>query len=59
LYLLLAEGVDEMLAIRPGAPAAAGALPAATLPEVSATMAGWLGATPGPLAAPPIAALTG
>jgi hypothetical protein len=58
LYLLLAEGVDEMLAIRPGAPAAAGDLPAATLPEVSATMAGWLGVTPGPLA-PPIAALSG
>jgi hypothetical protein len=55
LYLLLAEGVDEMLAIRLGAPM--GDLPAATLPEVSATMAGWLGAASGPLAAPPIAAL--
>ena len=60
LYLLLAEGVDEMLAIRPGPPAdAAGDLPAATLPEVSATMASWLGVAPGPQAAPPIAALAG
>ncbi|HEU0108558.1 MAG TPA: hypothetical protein VFT38_20400 [Vicinamibacteria bacterium] len=58
LYLLLAEGVDEMRAIRPGAPMSApGDLPAATLAEVSATMAGWLGAAPGPAAAPPIAAL--
>ncbi|HEY8149818.1 MAG TPA: hypothetical protein VIK51_13005 [Vicinamibacteria bacterium] len=60
LYLLLAEGVDEMLAIRPGPPVGATPdLPAATLGEVSATMAGWLGAPPGPLAAPPIAALAG
>jgi hypothetical protein len=60
LYLLLAEGVDEMLAIRPERPAAAGRdLPEATLPEVSATMAGWLGIAPGPDAAQPIAALTG
>ena len=44
LYLLLAEGVDEMLAIRPGPPAgAAGDMRAATLPEVAAMMAGWLG----------------
>jgi len=58
LYLLLAEGVDEMLAIRPDAPM--GDLPAATLPEVSSAMAGWLGAAPpGALAAPPIAALVG
>jgi len=58
LYLLLAEGVDEMLAIRPDRPmGAAGDLPEATLPEVSATMAGWLGAASGPLVAPPIAAL--
>ena len=57
LYLLLAEGVDEMLAIRPGAPV--GDLPAATLAEVSATLAGWLGAAPAPGAAPPIAALAG
>ena len=57
LYLLLAEGVDEMLAIRPDRPA--GDLPGATLPEVSSTMAGWLGVAPGPTAAPPIAALVG
>ena len=57
LYLLLAEGVDEMLAIRPHPPNAAGDLPAASLPEVAATMAGWLGAPPELLGAPPIAAL--
>ncbi|PYQ21883.1 MAG: hypothetical protein DMF79_07125, partial [Acidobacteria bacterium] len=43
LYLLLAEGVDEMLAIRPDAAGAGPLLPAeATLPEVAAAMAGWL-----------------
>jgi hypothetical protein len=58
LYLLLAEGVDEMLAIRPDAPVgAAGELSEATLPEVSATMGGWLGVAPAPGAAQPIAAL--
>jgi hypothetical protein len=57
LYLLLAEGVDEMLAIPPRPPAVAGDLPAASLPEVSATIAGWLGVAPELLAAPPIAAL--
>jgi hypothetical protein len=45
LYLLLAEGVDEMLAIRPGPPA--GDMGAVTLSEVSARMAQWLGASPG------------
>lgn len=60
LYLLLAEGVDEMLAIRPGRPGgAAGDLPEATLPQVAATMAGWLGVPADPPAAPPIAALAG
>jgi hypothetical protein len=44
LYLFLAEGVDEMLAIRSDAPTApAAALPPATLPDVCATMARWLG----------------
>ena len=44
LYLFLAEGVDEMLAIRSDVPAApAAALPAASLPDVCATMAQWLG----------------
>jgi hypothetical protein len=44
LYLFLAEGIDEMLAIRsdaPGTPAAE--LPAASLSDVCATMARWLG----------------
>lgn len=44
LYLFLAEGFDEMLAIRSDAllpPASE--LPPASLPDVCATMAGWLG----------------
>ena len=45
LYLFLAEGVDEMLAIRPDAPAAAP--PRTRRPQASsdvrATMAHWLG----------------
>ncbi|HZM49755.1 MAG TPA: hypothetical protein VFE68_04660, partial [Vicinamibacteria bacterium] len=59
LYLFLAEGVDEMLALRPHPTEAADDLPAATLSEVSSTIAGWLGAAPGPVAAAPIAALAG
>ncbi len=44
LYLLLAEGVDEMLAIIPGAGGSASKdLPVAALPDVTATMAHWLG----------------
>ena len=46
LYLFLAEGVDELLAIRSDAPVAstpAAALPAASLSDVCATMAEWLG----------------
>jgi hypothetical protein len=60
LYLLLAEGVDEMLAVRSDVPRPEALEPAvATLPEVAATMAAWLGiASAGP-AAPPIAALVG
>jgi hypothetical protein len=51
LHLLLAEGVDTMLAIRSGAPAPAPAAappagPAASLADVSATMAQWLGVPP-------------
>jgi len=43
LYLFLAEGVDEMLAIRSDRPAAtASGLPPARLPDVYATMARWL-----------------
>lgn len=44
LYLFLAEGVDELLAIRSDAPVApTPALPAASLSDVCATMAEWLG----------------
>src|SRR2546426_8755039 len=48
LYLFLAEGVDEMLAIRSDVPAAASASPSAPsaparLSDVCATMARWLG----------------
>jgi hypothetical protein len=44
LYLFLAEDVDEMLAIRSDAPAAARPnVPPARLADVSATMAQWLG----------------
>jgi hypothetical protein len=44
LYLFLAEGIDEMLAIRSDMPAAAASqLPPAPLPDVCATMAQWLG----------------
>jgi hypothetical protein len=45
LYLFLAEGVDEMLAIRSDLPAAkASGLPPARLSDVYATMARWMGA---------------
>jgi hypothetical protein len=44
LHLFLAEGVDEMLALRSGEPATAERrLPPATLADVAATMAAWLG----------------
>ena len=44
LYLFLAEGVEEMLAIRSDMPPAAiSQLPPAMLPDVCATMAKWLG----------------
>jgi hypothetical protein len=44
LYLFLAEGVDEMLAIGPGIPdKPAAAVSAARLSDVCATMAQWLG----------------
>jgi hypothetical protein len=47
LYLFLAEGVDEMLAIRSDAPAApASVLPPASLHDVCATMARWIGLPP-------------
>jgi hypothetical protein len=60
LYLLLAEGVDEMLAIRSDAPRTeSGELPEAALPEVAATMATWLGVSVGGSAARPLASLSG
>jgi hypothetical protein len=63
LHLLLAEGVDELLAIRSGAnptpaSAAKAAPTAATLADVSATMAQWLG-LPAPSRGRPIDALLG
>jgi hypothetical protein len=58
LYLLLAESVDEMVAIRSDAPRTeAGELPPATLAEVAATMAAWLGLAPDVSPGTPIAAL--
>jgi hypothetical protein len=69
LYLLLAEGVDQLLAIRsdagPGiAPGGPGprdraAVPAASLADVSATMAQWLGLPLPHPAGRPIPALLG
>ena len=60
LYLFLAEGIDQMLAIRsdaegppPGAP------PAATLADVNATIAEWLGVPLPQAAGRPIRALLG
>jgi hypothetical protein len=47
-----------MLALRPDPPVGAPRdLPEASLPEVAATMAAWLGAAPELRTAPPIAAL--
>ncbi len=58
LYLLLAEGVDEMLAIRSDASRTeAGELPEAMLAEVAATMAAWLGVSVGASPARPLASL--
>jgi hypothetical protein len=59
LYLLLAEGVDEMLAVRSGDADGTGALTEATLPQVAATMAAWLGAPLPALTEEPIGALLG
>jgi hypothetical protein len=58
LYLFLAEGANEMLAIRSGSSATpAAAPPAATLSDVCATMAHWLGVTVPDLSGRPIAPL--
>jgi hypothetical protein len=60
LYLFLAEGVDEMLALRSGAPTVAGTrLAAASLPDVCATMAAWLGIAPTSPHGKPIETLLG
>jgi len=60
LYLLLAEGVDQMLAIRSDAPQTeARELPEAALPEVAATMAAWTGLPLGASSARPLASLAG
>ena len=53
LYLFLAEGIDEMLAIRSDMPTAtASALPPASLSDVYATMTHWMGAPAGPSGRP-------
>jgi hypothetical protein len=58
LYLFLAEGVDEMLAIRSDRPAAsASGLPPASLSDVHATMAHWLGSPLAGHAGQPIEAI--
>jgi len=60
LYLFLAEGVDEMLAVQPEASAAAGAKPSpARLSDVHATMAEWLGVSIPNRSGRPIAAILG
>ena len=58
LYLFLAEGFDEMLAIRSDAPAAQ-PVGQASLADVSATMAHWLGVPAPSAAGRPISALVG
>ncbi len=58
LYLFLAEGVDELLAIRSDTPrTGARATERATLSDVSATMAYWLGVPAGDLPGRPISSL--
>jgi hypothetical protein len=44
LYLFLAEGIDEMLAVRSDRPVVPAGLPAVSLSDVHATMLQWLGA---------------
>jgi hypothetical protein len=58
LYLFLAEGFDEMLAIRSDAPAAQPVGPA-SLSDVCATMARWLGVPAPSAGGRPLAALVG
>jgi hypothetical protein len=59
LYLLLAEDVDEMLAIRSDDGRARPDLPEASLSDVGVTMAQWLGASLPPSSGQPITALVG
>jgi hypothetical protein len=60
LYLFLAEGVDEMLAIGPGAAAAPpAAIAPARLEDVCATMSAWLGVPVPDGSGQPIRALVG
>ena len=60
LYLFLAEGVDELLAIRPDVPGKGERAPqSATLADVCATMAQWLGSPLPDFPGRPIAALVG
>jgi hypothetical protein len=57
LYLFVADGIDEMLAIRPGSTAGSAPARPATLPDVGATMAQWLGVPSPDPNGKPIAAL--
>jgi hypothetical protein len=60
LYLFLAEGVDELLAIRSDAPGSGARAPeSATLADVCATMAQWLGVPLRDLPGRPIPSLVG
>jgi hypothetical protein len=60
LYLFLAEGVDEMLAIRSDAPPASpSTLPTASLQDVCATMARWIGLPPAAVTGRAIEGLVG
>ena len=59
LYLFLAESQGEMLAIRSDAPGPSPSLPAASLGDVYATMAQWLGLPATERSIRPIVALTG
>ena len=60
LYLFLAEGVDEMLAIRSDAPGTGARMPdSATLADVCATMAQWLGVPSRDLLGRPISSIGG
>jgi hypothetical protein len=57
LYLFLAEGVDQMLVVRPGGPPAPAAPGEAGLPDVAATMGAWLGLAARPVAGRPLPSL--